>query len=164
MAHGRTISPHSSVWPSSEFVADRGPEDPWPQGRLRDDELIGADEDAGVRIADVLTVHVHPPGILCNTEGRVVGGVSGILEPQPAGTDRSRLRERGIRARLRERMATVAGADLNERGVAGDAPLVARAQAELQRRRIGARRVEIGRASCRERVERAGGAGALKKG
>ena len=52
------------MWPSSEFVADRGPEDPWPQGRLRDDELIGADEDAGVRIADVLTVHVHVPGIL----------------------------------------------------------------------------------------------------
>src|SRR4029077_5218640 len=64
MVHERTISPHSSVWPSSEFVAQRGPQDPWPQRRLRDYELIGTDEHAGVRIAQVFAVHAYPPGIL----------------------------------------------------------------------------------------------------
>src|SRR6266853_2374101 len=36
-------------------------------------------------------------------------------------------------------MAAVGGVELNERGVSGDGPLVAGAQAELNRRRIGAR-------------------------
>src|SRR5713226_7628472 len=36
-------------------------------------------------------------------------------------------------------MAAVGGVELNERGVSGDSPLVAGAQAELNRRRIGAR-------------------------
>src|ERR1700688_3446412 len=39
-------------------------------------------------------------------------------------------------------MAAVRGGDLNERRVSGDAPLVAAAQAELNRRRIGARRAD----------------------
>src|SRR5882762_6231701 len=102
MLHRRTISPHLSVWPSSEFVADRGAEDPWPQRRLRDDELVGADEDAGVRIAQVLTVHVHPPGILRDTEGRVVSRVSGILEASPGVGDGLAWPEGGVGTRLRE--------------------------------------------------------------
>src|ERR1700676_1383694 len=39
-------------------------------------------------------------------------------------------------------MAAVRGGDLNERRVSGDGPLVAAAQAELNRRRIGARRAD----------------------
>src|SRR5437764_22609 len=47
-----------------ELVAERSSQHPRPQRRLRDDELIGADEHAGVRIAQVLAIHVQVPGIL----------------------------------------------------------------------------------------------------
>ena len=51
-----------------ETVANRGAQDPRPQRCLRDDELIGADEHTVVRIAQVLAVHVDPPGILRDAE------------------------------------------------------------------------------------------------
>jgi hypothetical protein len=53
---------------SSKFVPERRTEDARSQGRLRDDELIGADEGTGVRIAEVLTVHGRVPGIFRDTE------------------------------------------------------------------------------------------------
>src|SRR6266403_4163087 len=52
----------------SKFVPERRTEDARPQGRLRDDELIGADERTDVRIAEVLTVHGRVPGVFRDTE------------------------------------------------------------------------------------------------
>src|SRR6202049_3101402 len=86
---------------ASETVSERHAEDPRPQRRLRDDELIGADEYAGVRIAEVLAVDVDVPGILRDTARGIVGRVSGILEAQPPGTDGSGS-DRRIGARLGE--------------------------------------------------------------
>ncbi len=79
---------------ASELVAERAPSTRGRSGRLRDDELVGADEHAGVRVAEVLAVQVHVPGILRDPDGGVVGRVSGILEPQSAGADAAGLRER----------------------------------------------------------------------
>src|SRR5450432_23706 len=59
----------------SELVAERCPNDPRPKNGLRDDELVGVGEHAGVRIAQVLHVHMGVPGILRHTERRIIGGV-----------------------------------------------------------------------------------------
>src|ERR1700691_2603086 len=51
-----------------EFVADGRADDPRPQRCLCDDELIGADEGAGVRVGKILAIHIHVPGILADAE------------------------------------------------------------------------------------------------
>ena len=52
----------------SKLVAAREAEYPRPKRRLCDDELIGADERAGVGIAEVLPECGHDPSILCDTD------------------------------------------------------------------------------------------------
>ena len=63
-----SLASRTQEFQSSKFVTDRDAENPRPQGRLRDDELIGADERAGVRVAEILTVNACVPGILRDAE------------------------------------------------------------------------------------------------
>ena len=53
---------------ASKFVPELQTDNARPKRGLRNDELIRADEGAGVRIADVLAEDAHVPGILCNPE------------------------------------------------------------------------------------------------
>ncbi len=63
--HGLQKKNHQLRFAShSELVPERDAEYPRPKGCLCDDELIGADERARMRIAEVLTVRGHDPGIL----------------------------------------------------------------------------------------------------
>src|SRR5205807_3900965 len=137
-----------------ELVAEGSSQHPRPQRRLRDDELIGADEHAGVRIAQVLAIHVQVPGILRDAEGGVVDRVRGVLEPSPGVADGLTRQECGIRAGLRERMTAVGRAELNVRRVPADAPVVPRAEAELNGRRIGARAADRAVGVAAARAER----------
>ena len=51
---------------SVELVSELHAHDARPQRRLGNDELIGADEHALVRVREVLGEHVDPPGVLGN--------------------------------------------------------------------------------------------------
>ena len=84
---------------SSELVAKRHADDPRPQRGFRDDELVGAGEGAGMRIAQVFSERIHDPGVLRDTERGVEGRVRGILEPQPPRRDAGHI-DRWIRAGL----------------------------------------------------------------
>src|SRR5580700_8424549 len=102
---------------SLEFVAERGAQNPGSKRRLLDDELIGADEGARVRIGEVLAVDVEPPGILGDAYRGVDGRVSGNFEPPPRGIHGSARQHRRIRSRLRERNPGMSKSDLDERRV-----------------------------------------------
>src|ERR1700674_1554712 len=88
--------------PSSKFVLERAADDPRSKRGLRNDELIGADERAGVRIAEVFPIHGEDPVVFRDAQRRVEGRVSRILETAPGRRERSAQCERGIRTRLRE--------------------------------------------------------------
>src|ERR1700682_5803963 len=82
----RSPAPYIDGRSNSKFITERGPNDPRPQDRLRDDELVGVREHAGVRVAEILNVDMGIPRVFRHTAGRVVGRVRRVLEPQPAGT------------------------------------------------------------------------------
>src|SRR5215469_14783039 len=57
--------------PSSERVTDGEAEHPRTQWGLFDDELVGADEHARVRVAQVLGVQIHVPVVLRDADGGI---------------------------------------------------------------------------------------------
>src|SRR5579864_1199530 len=117
-----------------EAVAEGQPDHPRTQRRLLDDELIGADEEARIRVAQILDIQVHVPAVLGDTAGRVVDRVRGVLEPAARVRDGFAESEGGIGTGLREGVAAVGGTELHEWCVAVHVPLIAQARAELQRR------------------------------
>src|SRR6185437_6962536 len=121
-----------------EIVSERDSDHPRPQRCLLDDELVGAGESAGVGIGQILAMHVDVPVTPGNPNGCVESGVGGILEAAPRGRDRPAHADLGVRACLRDRVCGVPDPDLDVGNVIAGHPVIARTQAELHGRRVGA--------------------------
>src|SRR5215471_9382617 len=93
-------SAYVSARVSSELIAERAREYPWPQWCLGGDELLGADKGAGVRIGQVLAGKRETPGILRDLDRCVVGRVGRVLEAASRGTHGSAEVVGRIRTRL----------------------------------------------------------------
>src|SRR5215468_3357268 len=114
-----------------ELIAERACNDSRPERRLRSDELLRADESAGVRVGEVLAGEREAPGVLRDPDCCVVGRVGRVLEPSSRGAHGSAQVEGRIRTRLCEGMRSMKSSCLNEWNVTIDVPLVAGVHAEL---------------------------------
>src|ERR1700745_3536111 len=67
--------PNAGPRSASEAIAECTADDPWAERRLRGDELLRADEGAGVRVTQVFTGQSEAPGVLRHANRRIVSGV-----------------------------------------------------------------------------------------
>src|SRR6185312_7885351 len=124
----------------SEIITKARPDHPWPERRLRQDELLGTGEDGRVRVGQILAVNSEVPLVLRHSDGGAVGRVGGDLEPHSPGTHGDPGDEEGIGARLSEEMALVIRAELNVRQVpVRSREVVAQREIIVHRRGVGRR-------------------------